>query len=703
MESAVYMAWTSHLIEEDKPLFRKTGQVRYCRTNMWNFIESDDGNYDNDEYHPINGTSNHDICGNYNTFSTDPSSFNFKPTFKLSDTLKFPSLSKCRSETNIRCGNSVGFGKSILKSKSETQLVSILKESTSRESEEDRYLSGGYSETLVAKEEVRFKRPTLKYTKSESKFGTYGFDSCRYISGDEDYSYRPERVATDSYKYSSFSPGGNGDKKKEAIRVPGSSSVSGASLGMRSTTSYTRSLDHFTLRVVKGGENDGVPRHKSLDSILEFPEEYNYDHFTLQDDHTLGENGTGNAIPSITNAVQSDMNGIEPPVEKQPIPRASLNGSTSSSKPGSSFSSAELSWSLPHIDRSEPPKPSNLASGSLLRSSSRPPPKPRRTSTHSFSLISNDPRPSAVSITNSRQTTAGGPKTPHHNTQSDKSRSVSKSNPPVNHYSHSNNQQTFSNEETHFNNPLTPQYTNPRQSTPPPSDVLSPREPQNSPPKADLLAAIAHIVPLVSVESCDKPAQHEATPPPANNTASPTHDNSPSAYQNSKSRAVANLRNRQLLQARGIRVLPPSPLRQVCHVRSDEEDLAGQTSAHPPARRASLFKTYTQPHEKPETSMESRDSVFKTQTETALFKSRDLLEKFRLRKPTTLTLAKNLVDEILLFSARYLLIKQEKLRKYALLHSAVTNCYLLNTGWIRDHKTRIFSKAEGPFIVNKRK
>ncbi|QNP97483.1 Hypothetical protein YALI2_C01136g [Yarrowia lipolytica] len=477
---------------------------------MWNFIESDDGNYDNDEYHPINGTSNHDICGNYNTFSTDPSSFNFKPTFKLSDTLKFPSLSKCRSETNIRCGNSVGFGKSILKSKSETQLVSILKESTSRESEEDRYLSGGYSETLVAKEEVRFKRPTLKYTKSESKFGTYGFDSCRYISGDEDYSYRPERVATDSYKYSSFSPGGNGDKKKEAIRVPGSSS-------------------------------------------------------------------------------------------------------------------------------------------------------------------------------------------------SDKSRSVSKSNPPVNHYSHSNNQQTFSNEETHFNNPLTPQYTNPRQSTPPPSDVLSPREPQNSPPKADLLAAIAHIVPLVSVESCDKPAQHEATPPPANNTASPTHDNSPSAYQNSKSRAVANLRNRQLLQARGIRVLPPSPLRQVCHVRSDEEDLAGQTSAHPPARRASLFKTYTQPHEKPETSMESRDSVFKTQTETALFKSRDLLEKFRLRKPTTLTLAKNLVDEILLFSARYLLIKQEKLRKYALLHSAVTNCYLLNTGWIRDHKTRIFSKAEGPFIVNKKR
>ncbi|KAG5360852.1 hypothetical protein CJU89_3942 [Yarrowia sp. B02] len=354
-----------------------------------------------------------------NTGDQSSNNYDFKPTMKLSDTLKLPSISKCRSETNIRFRKkSVGSGKSILKSKSETQLVSILKESSS-ESEVDRYLSGGYSEVL---EEPPVSRPTLTYTKTESKFGTYGFESCRYDPEGASYSYQGSGKAT----YSNV----------RSTSMTNSESV----IETSTTTSYTRSLDHFTFRVVD--TEDDETDSKYLADTLTFPREYKYDHYTLRGD-------------KLVCLVRTDIYGYE---EGTP------------------------------------------------------------------SVISRDAK---------------------------------------------------------------------------------------------------------------------------------TH--------------------------------------------SPDLSIVPQTQP----RRPSLFRSSAPP--KPAV-VESRDSVFKTQTESAIFKSRDLLEKFKFRKPTTLSLAKSLVDEILLFPVRYLLIKQEKLRKYALVHSAVTNCFIHNTGWSPDEKSRVFSqKAEGPFIMRRRR
>lgn len=673
-----------------------------------------DGNHSNDVSDSVSGS--------------DSPLFDFKSTLKLSDTLKLPTISKCLSDTNLRFRKkSVGSGKSILKSKSETQLVSILKESTFRESEEDKYLSGGYSEIVGDDddegESTQIKRPVLKYTKSESQNGTYGFDSCRYTSGGESYSYKP----------GSGLFGDNGDKPKKSGRQTRSKSVGGGSYEELLTTSYTRSLDHFTLSVVDGSQKNEGSRKRSPPSLadtLKFPKEYKYDHFTLKGDK-LGEyDDTGSDEPTFTNSVQSDNGDTESDGISRSNSFGSTSSSTSSSRSDSSSSSEELIWSpRPRQSnvRAEPLPPKQTTTPSPRTT---PPPRPSsrpagdsrtaQSSSTSYASRSTGPRPSALSRSltgaTSRQSSAGVSK-PQHSLSSqacfDGLKTVTTVKKPIRSPpSNLNSAYIDSSElEDHFNNPLTPQYTPKR----PESHVTKPHKhsgpcyvPSPDPPQDNLLASVAHIVPLVAAQS--QLDQRQVLPPTS-------RDQTPLIqYQNSKSRAVANLRSRQLLQARGIRVLPRSPLGLFSHVRSDyesneEESVISRDSlTHSPdlsivpqtvltqqARRPSLFRSYS--GQKLSTIMESRDAVFKTPTESSLFKSRDLFEKLKFRKPTTFTLAKSLVDEILLFPARYLLIKKEKLRKYALLHSAVTNCYIFNTGWSRDEKTRFFSKAEGPFIL----
>ncbi|KAG5373183.1 hypothetical protein CJU90_0861 [Yarrowia sp. C11] len=664
---------------------------------MWNFSDpGDDRKEDNKEGHLLSSKTNY--SGNYNTFGESSTSFDFNPTPKLSDTLKLPSIRKSSSEINFGARNkSLRIGKSILKSKSETQLVSILKESSSQESEVDRYLSGGYSEVIDTPKEQP-KRPALKYTKSESKFGTYGFDSSRYAPGGVSHSYKP--VSKDSRP--TFSGlGDNGNKNKTGVRMSRSQSVGDMSLQPFHNTSYTQSLDHFTLKVV----DREVRQTQSLADTLTFPKEYKYDHFTLQGDRL---------VPSPSKTCRTLSSGS---VSTKHTPYSSR---------------------LSNV-RSEPLRPGHGASkGPVLR----PPQLSRATNTsRPYACRSSGPRPSAVSSTLKQAKQAEtfkqtGPKqTGSKQTAVSNSSSVSTQS-ETSHFSLSTKNETQTSEP--FDIPLSPQYTKRRPCTPVPAHVTIPvpppvhvtaptgSEPQNSPPSAELLAAIAHLVPLVSVQN-ETPKQvvvpkqvvapkPVATPPtpPAEIIAPPARENSPSAYQNSKSRAVANLRSRQVQQARGIRVLPPSPLRYVCDLTSekDEEESRVYTpqsrvQTHTRSRdsytllsvpstgpkRPSLFRSYNP--QKLGTIFESRDSVF---AEMGLFRSRDLLEKLKFRKPTTLTMAKSLVDEILLSPARYLLIKQEKLRKYALLHSAVTNCYIFNTGWIADHRSRMFDKAEGPFI-----
>lgn len=662
---------------------------------------------------------NHDSFSSVSdSFSSVSDSFNFQPTLKLSDTLRLPTMSKCLSDSNLPFRKkSVGSGKSILKSKSESQLTSILKDSTSRESEEDRYLFGGYSEVVEVVDEVGGSstriRPELKYTKSESQNGTYGFDSCRYVSGSDSYSYTPGRLS----------------RSKSEESTP--------------TTSYTRSIDHFTLNVVEGSQEGEGSRKRSSQSLadtLKFPKEYKYDHLTLRGDE-LGEYGVSDSGKStFVNSVPSDFESTT----NRGISRTRSTSSTSSSSSNSSSSSEELIWSPRQSNVRAEPLRQNPELKTTPRSSIQPP--SLQSSSESYASRSTGPRPSDVSksltaAAASRQLFSAAESNRNHYTLSSQAcfdglKSVPSTKKPVKEESSSLSSSSEDSEdaEDHFNIPLSPQYTPKRSLThedshvtdrdshmtdrdshvtkkdshvtqphqhPAPCHVTTP-----DPPKTDLPASISHIVPQLPAQ------QQEAPPPPSSRESSLVQ------YQNSKSRAVANLRSRQLLQARGIRVLPPSPLRWLSHVRSDYETdetdsvISRDAETHSPdlsivaqqlPRRPSLFRSYS--GQKMPTIMETRDQVFKTPAESTMFKSRDLLEKLKFRKPTTFSWAKCLVDEILLFPARYMLIKREKLRKYALFHSAVTNCYILNTGWSRDEKTRFFSKAEGPFIlkINRRR
>lgn len=675
------------------------------------------------EHNSNHSTNNHQSNSNHSDdFSSVSDSFNFQPTLKLSDTLKLPTIPKCFSDSNLRVRQeSVGSGKSILKSKSETQLTSILKESSSRESEEDRYLSGGYSEVVEGEESGSSTRirPELKYTKSESQNGTYGFDSCRYLSGSESYSYSPGRLTR-------------------------SKSVSGESFGESSTTSttfYTRSIDHFTLNVVEGGQEGDGSRKRSSQSLadtLKFPKEYKYDHLTLRGDQ-LGEydDSSCDKTSTFTNSVQQYDTHSESTTNRN-VSRTSSTSSTSSSN-----SSEELIFRPRQSNvRAEPLRP-NSALRRIPRSSYQPPAESRKShsSSESYASRATGPRPSAVSrsLTAAAAAASGNP---NHYTLSSQARfdgvkSVPTNKKPIKeqpstHSLISDDSEDSTEAEDHFNVPLSPQYT-PKRSlthedshmTQQSSHVTQPHQHSGpchvtspDPPKRDLQASVSHVVPQVPVQQQHQRQQQqqqqqhqEAGPPPSSRDQS-----SLAQYQNSKSRAVANLRNRQLLQARGIRVLPPSPLRWLLHVGSDDEtngtdsvisrdaethspdlSIVSQTVVAQQPRRASLFRSYSV--QKLTNTIETRDQVVKSSAESSMFKSRDLLEKLKFRKPTTFSLAKCVVDEILLFPARYLLIKREKLRKYALVHSAVTNCYILNTGWSRDEKTRVFSKAEGPFIL----
>lgn len=652
--------------------------------------------------------------------SQDPDPFQFKPTLNLSDTLKLPSkivkviksevISKSVSETNL--ARSRSSGKSILKSKSETQLVSILKgakEPTENDILEE-YLDGGYAE--VVKEHP--KRPELRYTKSESRSGTYGFDTNRYES--RSYSYRGKSKGVD--------PTG--------------------------PNSYTRSLEHFTLKVVdESAPAKPTKRKKSLADTLEFPREYKYDHYTLKGDK-LGEYQTRENYTITTNTVTL---APQQPYTPKPSPsRSSSSGSNSSNS-----SSGEL-WMGKQVRPISTPIRQGQQVTQLPVNHARCVPTSQRSPITAARSNSTAPRLTQNTASSLRNSliVSGPPRlgihppeplqwanTPLRTTAvrlvAPKPASPTAATPPVSHYSLSHgrvNTKTsksasprptnavnqFFNSAAAKLSALAQRSSSPGLAIPVPASepyVTKPHIPANQVNKnhvtnsnsnsnvdSDLLASIAHVGPLVTYKPGPpkKPEMRDqGTQTPMCNR--PPYKEPPVNYHASKVRAVEKLRNRQLMQSRGVRVLPPSPLKWMTYVSNDEvvTELSRDKFSHLPhhyerlvaqypERRRSLFR-----QTEPLSSMESRDQCFK-QPETPVFKTRDILEVFRFRKPTAFLLTKNLVDELLYPLIRCLLIKQERFHKYALVHSAVTNCNRKSTGWVKDEKTKFFKKAEGPFI-----